>query len=413
MDNSHKQSDQYNAALPLPGEVNIPHEPKPDKKESNAPAADIIRKRIKQVYSDAPSLTAETQEITQLEQDSGLSKHQQFILDITNSGKSLKEIQAAWKDYYEGLPDDQKHQVWQEFYSLHEHASAYSDHAPAAKAGDEQATKVTTAKVKPPRKPATTVMGKRVEAARAQAGRAIPKRAKQPLKSLGFGISIGCIVLLIFLFSFFNERFIAPFIQPSRIATNAPIITGDTTTISSAPELIIPKINVQIPIIYATDNSDNTIENDLESGVVHYADTAMPGQNGNLVIFGHSSNNIFNPGKYKFAFVLLHQLSSGDTFYIDNNGVRYTYEVYQTQIVSPDDVSVLDVTSKPATATLITCDPPGTSINRLVVSAEQIDPSLSSNTAQTTNNQQAISETTVLPGNSPTLWSRILKWLES
>ena len=41
-------------------------------------------------------------------------------------------------------------------------------------------------------------------------------KAKHHLQSLLFGLGMGLIVVIIFLFGFFNEVFIAPFIQPSR-----------------------------------------------------------------------------------------------------------------------------------------------------------------------------------------------------
>ncbi len=133
--------------------------------------------------------------------------------------------------------------------------------------------------------------------------------------------------MIIVLFSFFNERFIAPLIQPSRNVTNTPLIS-DASAVGPAPEVIIPKINVEIPVVYGVNTIDEAaIDTALEEGVVHYADTADPGQNGNLVIVGHSSNNIFNKGKYKFAFVLLSRLETGDTFYLQKDGRRYTYQV--------------------------------------------------------------------------------------
>jgi sortase A len=140
--------------------------------------------------------------------------------------------------------------------------------------------------------------------------------------------------------------------------------------------------------------------------VVHYADTALPGYDGNVAIVGHSSNNIFNKGKYKFAFVLLSRLEPGDTFYLQKGGKRYTYEVYQKKIVKPNDVSVLQPSDRPATATLITCDPPGTSINRLVITGEQISPSPSKNKPLQAKGQLA-SQTKVIPSNSESLWSRL------
>jgi sortase A len=128
------------------------------------------------------------------------------------------------------------------------------------------------------------------------------------------------------------------------------------------------------------------------------------------VIVGQSSNNIFNKGKYKFAFVLLSRLENGDTFYLQKDGKRYTYQVYQKSIVKPDDVSVLGLRDKPATATLITCDPPGTSLNRLVVIGEQISPSPSGNAPISTQNSLA-TQTATIPGNSQSLWHRLTHWL--
>ena len=130
-----------------------------------------------------------------------------------------------------------------------------------------------------------------------------------------------------------------------------------------------------------------------------------PGEDGNAAFFGHSSNNIFNPGQYKFAFVLLHTLVKGDTFYLTYQHKVYVYQVINTQIVPPSDVSVLnDTEGHPATATLITCDPPGTSINRLVVTGIQISPDPATNTAATYN---SLATPTQLASNGPSLWSRL------
>src|SRR5262249_27449746 len=55
------------------------------------------------------------------------SKHQEFIYNLTNSGRPLHEINTAWHEYYAGLTDSEKHEVWQEFYSSH----AQTAHHPA------------------------------------------------------------------------------------------------------------------------------------------------------------------------------------------------------------------------------------------------------------------------------------------
>jgi sortase A len=238
-------------------------------------------------------------------------------------------------------------------------------------------------------------------------------KAKHHLQSLSFGIAIGIVVLIVFMFSFFNEVIIAPFIQPSLTVSATPIIIDPSSVAAgSTPQVIIPKINVDIPVDYSeTSTNENVIENDLESGVVHYPTTVLPSQDGNTAYFGHSSNNIFNPGKYKFAFVLLHTIEPGDTFYLVYNGKVYIYKVFERQIVSPNDVGILsNVPNHVATATLITCDPPGTSINRLIVVGDQISPDPSTNLGGN-NTSSSLSQSTQLPSNGPTLLSRFWHWL--
>jgi len=361
--------------LPLPTD---PGKLKDDRGDN--PAADLIRQKVEAAYTSEPSAAIETKE-AQATPPASRSKHQRFIYELTNSAKSVPEIQMAWHDYYAALSDVEKHQVWQEFYS----AQSATTNQPTALAPSKDKDLFIPNEVAP-------------QAAKARAGRL---RVHSPVRSLVFGLSVGAIAVVVVLFSFFNERFIAPFIQPSRSLSNVPLITN--AAVGSNPEIIIPKINVQIPVVYGvTSIEEPAIQKALEGGVLHYADTAQPGQNGNVVVVGHSSNNIFNKGKYKFAFVLLSRLEPGDTFYLQKDGKRYTYEIYQKKIVKPNDISVLGPADRPATASLITCDPPGTSINRLVVTGEQIGPNPSENQARSTNGNLA-TQSQVIPSNAQSL----------
>lgn len=184
-------------------------------------------------------------------------------------------------------------------------------------------------------------------------------------------------------------------------------------TVPAANTLSIPKINVNAPVIYATNNSEAAIQKDLESGVVHYAGTANPGENGNGVIFGHSSNDWWEPGNYKFAFVLLDKLQPGDTFTINYQSKQYLYQVYAKKVVEPTDLSVLKQTSTPE-ATLITCTPPGTSWKRLVVQAKQISPAPSEAKANSVSGNSGVNGE--IPGSTHGItesisnaWNSVLK----
>ena len=371
-------------------------------------AAEIIRQKVQQIYADEP---AATEELTEIEAAKPRSKHQAFMYELSNSGKNLAEIQTAWHNYYLSLPDNEKHQVWQEFYENAE-ASQYAQHLKHQAGHNTQAALknevVTSGRVATPHKRADGRPESAIKATiRDKVTGGGKLKAKHHVQSLLFGLGMGALVIFIFLFGFFNEFFITPFIQPSRTASATPLILSSTTAaVSNTPEVIIPKINVEIPVDYTqTSTDENVIENALMNGIVHYPNTVMPGQNGNAAFFGHSSNNIFNKGKYKFAFALLHELVIGDTFYLTNGGKVYAYKVISRTIVDPSDVSVLGpVDGQTATATLITCDPPGTSLHRLIVVGEQVSPDPTSNTASTT--PPAVATPTLLASNGPTLWSR-------
>jgi LPXTG-site transpeptidase (sortase) family protein len=387
------------------------------------PAVTYIRQKIDKLYEEEPKAQTVMGESVVVRPR---SKHQQYMFDLSQSGKSIVEIQTAWHNYYHSLSNEDKHQVWHEFYEANAQLQAAHDHKLQTQPNIPAA--VVPIKPAPPttEMPRTTTLGqadrkklglpissdqRTVELVKKQLIQRLSNPQKpsirQNFSSLLFGLSMGVLVVLIVMFSFFNQIIIAPFIQPSRHITALPLIISTSAVAPSAtPEVIIPKINVEIPVVYtATSDNDTVIENDLQNGVVHYPSTVLPGQDGNAAFFGHSSNNIFNPGKYKFAFVLLHELVKGDTFYLTFNGQVYVYQVISRQIVSPNDVAVLgNVAGQTATATLITCDPPGTSINRLVVVGSQISPSPSTNTASTI---QTTTQPSQLAGNGPSLWSRL------
>lgn len=370
-------------------------------------AADLIRSKLKILYNQEPDARAEQQEA---ESTRVKSKHQQFMYDLTTSGKSLADIQTAWHQYYADLPDNEKHAVWKEFYDNQKQASGQHNAPADAKAADHTGAGHTNLNHsviadRRSRKSIRTTIRANSRKARINRGH---------LHSLLFGLGSATIVLLIFLFSFFNQFVIMPFIQPGSNVSDTPIIIDPNSTVATTEnKIIIPKINVEIPVDYSqTTTSSAAIENALDSGVVHYPTTVKPGDIGNAAFFGHSSNNIFNKGKYKFAFLLLSKLQNGDIFYLSYNGTLYTYKVIDKKIVKPTDVQVLgSVENQTATASLITCDPPGTTINRLVVVGQQITPDPAKNSTSSSQTVQTTDPVDQLPGNGPTLWNRFWNWI--
>ena len=389
-------------------------------------AVGLIRGKLDKLYNKEPDAKEEAKEVKQIPQ-SRLSKHQKFMKQLTESDKKPHEIQTAWHEYYVGLPEVEKHQVWKEFYSEQakkKNKEKNERQAREKKELDELKEKQQVAKtsvhhyansrarLKKRIGPRQSKQSKPAKSGLHQRPRSnntsIRKISRnQHVKSLAFGLSMGFAVLFILLFSFFNERFITPFIRPSGNVSATPIIVDPNTSgpVSKESKIIIPKINIEAPVVYDVKSvQEEAIQDGLERGVVHYPTTPMPGETGNSVIFGHSSGNILNKGKYKFAFLLLKSLDEGDTFIVQKDGKRYVYKVFNEFVTTPDDFSVLDPTDRKAIMTLITCDPPGTSTNRLIIQAEQIFPNPDTNKKA---KPQKVIQPEQLPSNSRSLWSRI------
>ena len=81
----------------------------------NEPAVNLIRSKIDKLYDDEPSAKEEIAEVKTVHHK--LSKHQEYMKNLSESGQSLAEIQTKWHEYYLQLSDSEKHEVWQPFYA--------------------------------------------------------------------------------------------------------------------------------------------------------------------------------------------------------------------------------------------------------------------------------------------------------
>jgi len=113
---------------------------------------------------------------------------------------------------------------------------------------------------------------------------------------------------------------------------------------------------------------------DLKKSLVHYPNTATPGQLGNTVIFGHSVlPQFFNPKSYLTIFSTLYKLDQGDEIFVDYDNVNYKYVVEQMFEVPPSDLTVLEQRYDGRFLSIITCSPPGTYLRRLIIKAKIVD----------------------------------------
>lgn len=117
----------------------------------------------------------------------------------------------------------------------------------------------------------------------------------------------------------------------------------------------------------------------LDQHLIHYAGTALPGQLGSPVIFGHSVLRQFydpaekNPKRYMSIFSKIMTMKDGDRIFIDYDGIRYTYEVMDKVEVHPEDLFILEQKYSNRELKLITCVPEGTYLRRGVIVAKLVD----------------------------------------
>ena len=143
-------------------------------------------------------------------------------------------------------------------------------------------------------------------------------------------------------------------------------------------KIYIPEISIDAPIIWNVRNVSEETDQKLEEGTVHLAGTALPGEQGNVFVTGHSSNYIWAPGSFKDVFSLLDKLVVGDFAYLNYQGNTFIYQIEEIKTVKPTDLSVLSQEGQ-SRLTLMTCTPVGTTLNRLIIVAKQVYPSTEAN----------------------------------
>lgn len=143
------------------------------------------------------------------------------------------------------------------------------------------------------------------------------------------------------------------------------------TPVSTEYGLVIEKINANAKVIA---NVDPGIESEytkaLQQGIAEAKDSTKPGEPGNLFLFSHSTDAPWNISRYNAIFYLLRELEPGDRAIVYYQGRRYDYIVFDKTITKPDDISFLSNRYNKPVLTLQTCDPPGTTFNRLLVRAK-------------------------------------------
>jgi LPXTG-site transpeptidase (sortase) family protein len=160
----------------------------------------------------------------------------------------------------------------------------------------------------------------------------------------------------------------------SEIANGYDPASKDETKVTVS--IKIDKIGIDAPMVWSKTDNDANMLSELENGLSHFVKTAAPGQKGNMIISGHSSNYIWAKGNYNHIFKDLNNLEVGDIVFVkvvQRNGriIEYQYKVIDSFITAPNDEKIFAETPTP-TLTLSTCWPLGTNLRRVIIKAELV-----------------------------------------
>jgi len=138
-------------------------------------------------------------------------------------------------------------------------------------------------------------------------------------------------------------------------------------TIYDKPDsIVIEKIGVDAPLIYAQSTDQRELNQDLNNGVVIYPGSDLPGQIGNFFLTGHSSVYPWNKTIYGRVFATLDKLETGDMVVVYLQKHKYEYRITNKYTTAPKDVRLVHPTDR-AKITLMTCWPIGTNLKRLII----------------------------------------------
>lgn len=151
---------------------------------------------------------------------------------------------------------------------------------------------------------------------------------------------------------------VASLILPTAVARGGPGTTRPLPVRAGTPqagpgpalaELRVPAIGLDAYVLDGLTYAPAVWTRLLRDGPAHLAGSAVPGQPGNVVIFGHL--NIWGS-----VFYRLHRLHPGNRVVLTDPSGRFTYTVTGSRLIAPTDVAaVAPHHSGPATLQLVTC----------------------------------------------------------
>jgi LPXTG-site transpeptidase (sortase) family protein len=147
------------------------------------------------------------------------------------------------------------------------------------------------------------------------------------------------------------------------------IITSQNGVLPS--RIIISAIGLDLPVSNPETRDIQALDTILQKGPARYVDSALLGESGNVLIFGHSSHlPVVHNQMYK-AFNRVPDLKSGDSIIVQGGGKEFAYRVLSVKSMNAED-GVIDLAKSGNRLTIVTCDTLTSKSARFVVEAELV-----------------------------------------
>ncbi len=166
----------------------------------------------------------------------------------------------------------------------------------------------------------------------------------------------------------FNYRAISGIV--SEFFQKEQILAGPNFEYSKEENSIeIPKIDIKAPLIVNENMNNDDVSKALDSGVVHYPSSVLPGNEGQTIILGHSAPLGWPKIQYQWVFSNLNDLEPGDKIFVHLDNKKYSFSVKNKVFLERGEELPTNLTNSNNVLVLISCWPPGKDLKRIAVVA--------------------------------------------
>ncbi len=146
-------------------------------------------------------------------------------------------------------------------------------------------------------------------------------------------------------------------------------LPAEETTGIAPTRIVIKEIGLDLPISNPSTRDLEELDAVLKDGPARYVDSALLGESGNLLLFGHSSHLPVIINQMYKAFNKIPDLKAGDSISVQGGGKEYLYRVTSVKQVDAEE-GIIDLARTGKKLTIVTCDTLTGKSARFVLEAE-------------------------------------------